>query len=193
MLQAWCEEISKSGSHVLKKHDLYSDPPPYYDEHIFNYLWQPLTEPGYLPDATEQNSARYLIRHCQDFNAAELVVISAPVWNFSIPAILKAWIDLIIAPNHTYRFAPGGIVPLHRVQRILFLISSGGRQEKVNVDNHFLSVLMAPFRYIGIGDFDVIWADGQEASRFDDHQVRLQRAAEKAVQHARDLTGQTLK
>lgn len=187
MLQAWCEEISRSGSHVLKAIDLYSNPPPYYDEHIFNYLWQPLTEPGYQPDATEQNSARYLIHHCQDFNAADMVVISAPVWNFSIPAILKAWIDLIIAPDHTYRFGPDGIEPLHRVQRILFLISSGGRQEKVNTDNHFLAVLTAPFRYIGIGDFDVIWADGQEASRFDDHQVRLQRAAEEAVRHARDL------
>ena len=188
MLQAFGNAIPEPGAHHLAQLDLYADPPPWYDEAVYGYLWPTGDE---KKDRAEGNheAIGYLQRHCREFNQAELLVIAAPVWNQSIPAILKAWIDLIIAPNQTYRFSNDGIEPLHRIRRMVYLISSGGREERVNADNHFLAIHLAPFSYIGIPEIDVIWADGQEPALFEDHTLRLQQAIDKTVQLARKLTG----
>ncbi|MCG8325658.1 MAG: NAD(P)H-dependent oxidoreductase [Thiotrichales bacterium] len=187
MLQVLLAAVDDSAGHEIVSVDLYADPPPYYDARVFNFLWRPISEPGYQPDAAEQEAAGYLLRHCELFRSADFLVLSIPVWNSSIPAILKAWIDFIIAPNQTYRFGPDGIEALHRIQGLLLLVSSGGLRDKVNSDDHFLAIHTAPFRYIGIQDIDVIWADGQEPKLFEDQQQRLQRAITETGQYAQRL------
>src|SRR5580692_1058612 len=41
--------------------------------------------------------------------ASDLLVISTPMWNFGIPSALKAWIDLIVRPGRTFRYAGAGV------------------------------------------------------------------------------------
>jgi len=163
--------------------DLYADPPPYYDEQVYRALWQPQAAAADNPGATTE----YMRRHCDYLRQAGMLVIAAPVWNHSVPAVLKAWIDLVIAPGHTYRFGPGGIEPLHAIERLLLLISSGGRRTRVNRDDHFLAVLKAPFHYVGINHIDVIWADGQEPALFADHGERLATAVREVSEYVRAL------
>ncbi len=167
------EDITSQGRHNLQHLLLNAEPPPWYDSKIFNFLWQPESTSA---DATDADSVNYLLQQVKLFNQADMLVLALPVWNHSIPAILKAWIDILIAPNYTYQFSAQGIQPLHRIQQLLLLVSSGGPRDKVNAGNHFQHTLEAPFRYIQIERIETIWAEKQEPALFADHAKCLQTA-----------------
>jgi FMN-dependent NADH-azoreductase len=58
---------------------------------------------------------------------AERVLISTPMWNFSIPYKLKQWFDVIVQPGLTFRFDPAtGYQPLLRDRPTLVIVASGG-------------------------------------------------------------------
>jgi FMN-dependent NADH-azoreductase len=58
---------------------------------------------------------------------ADRVLISTPMWNFSIPYKLKQWLDLIIQPGLTFRFDPAqGYLPLLKDRPTLVILASGG-------------------------------------------------------------------
>jgi FMN-dependent NADH-azoreductase len=58
---------------------------------------------------------------------ADRVLISTPMWNFSIPYKLKQWFDVIVQPGLTFRFDPAsGYQPLLRDRPTLVIIASGG-------------------------------------------------------------------
>ncbi len=188
ILQAFLDSVDSSGRHQVQKIDLYDDPPPYYDAAVYDYLWNNTPQDdGAREGRTKASGIDYLLRHCEYLRQTQILVLAVPVWNSSMPAVLKAWIDLIISPQHTYRFGENGIEPLHDIGRLLLLVSSGGGRDKVNAGDHFLSILTGPFKYIGIPEFDVIWADCQEPALFSDHQARLEQACDQARQLALEL------
>ncbi len=47
-------------------------------------------------------------RILDEFMAADIVVLGAPMYNWSIPTQLKAWIDIIVVPGKTFRYGPRG-------------------------------------------------------------------------------------
>ncbi len=58
---------------------------------------------------------------------ADRVLISTPMWNFSIPYKLKQWLDVIIQPGLTFRFDPAqGYLPLLKDRPTLVILASGG-------------------------------------------------------------------
>lgn len=60
------------------------------------------------------------------FALADRVLISTPMWNFSIPYKLKQWIDLIIQPGLTFRFDPAqGYLPLLKDRPTIVILASG--------------------------------------------------------------------
>ena len=58
--------------------------------------------------------------------SSDLVVIASPMWNFAIPSSLKAWIDHIVRPGRTFRYAGEGVEGLAKEKRAILLLSSGG-------------------------------------------------------------------
>src|SRR6201982_1986986 len=61
------------------------------------------------------------------FALAERVLISTPMWNFSIPYKLKQWFDVIVQPGLTFRFDPTqGYQPLLKDRPTLVIVASGG-------------------------------------------------------------------
>jgi FMN-dependent NADH-azoreductase len=58
---------------------------------------------------------------------ADRVLISTPMWNFSIPYKLKQWFDVIVQPGLTFRFDPAtGYQPLLKDRPTLVIVASGG-------------------------------------------------------------------
>jgi FMN-dependent NADH-azoreductase len=58
---------------------------------------------------------------------ADRVLISTPMWNFSIPYKLKQWLDVIIQPGLTFRFDPSqGYLPLLKDRPTVVILASGG-------------------------------------------------------------------
>ena len=60
------------------------------------------------------------------FSLADRVLISTPMWNFSIPYKLKQWFDVIVQPGLTFRFDPAqGYQPLLRDRPTIVIVASG--------------------------------------------------------------------
>ena len=61
-----------------------------------------------------------------EFLAADTVVIGAPMYNFTIPSQLKAWIDRIVVAGKTFRYGATGVEGLAGNKRVIIAISRGG-------------------------------------------------------------------
>jgi FMN-dependent NADH-azoreductase len=57
---------------------------------------------------------------------SDLLVIATPMWNFGIPSALKAWIDLVVRPGRTFRYADGGVLGLAKDKKAILVLASGG-------------------------------------------------------------------
>lgn len=89
-----------------------------------------------------------------DFLAADTVVIGAPMYNFTVPSQLKAWIDSILVAGRTFRYTPEGIVEgLTGPKRIIIAISRGGLYgvgSGQEAAEHVETYLRAVFAFIGL-------------------------------------------
>lgn len=60
--------------------------------------------------------------------AADTIIIGMPVYNFGMPAALKAWVDLVARPKVTFAYTEGGPVGLLTGKRAIVAVASGGTQ-----------------------------------------------------------------
>ena len=58
--------------------------------------WYPVFDEGYEPSKVEEMSLNYAIGQIEKFKEADVLVLTMPMWNYSVPAIMKAWIDQIL-------------------------------------------------------------------------------------------------
>jgi FMN-dependent NADH-azoreductase len=90
------------------------------------------------------------------FSLADRVLISTPMWNFSIPYKLKQWIDVITQPGLTFRFDPAqGYLPLLKDRPTLVIVASGSdfatgmNRGRIDMATPYLREAL---RFIGISD-----------------------------------------
>lgn len=174
-------------------YDLYKAPPPFFDYPLFRFLWYPIIRGGYQPTPREIEAGQVVSRLSARFKAAHMLVLTAPVWNYSVPAILKAWIDVTIAPNFSFRFVDRKLVPLHQIGRVFIFLSSGGSMGQGKVRDSLLTQLSAAFAFIGINDVTTVFVDCQDSALYPDSRERELRAIEQAQSLAREIAaGATL-
>jgi FMN-dependent NADH-azoreductase len=97
-----------------------------------------------------------------EFLAADTVVIGAPMYNFSVPSQLKAWIDRIAVAGETFRYTPAGAEGLVGGKRVIVAIARGGiygPDTSVAPMEHVETYLRAVFTFFGI-DPEFVSADG---------------------------------
>jgi FMN-dependent NADH-azoreductase len=89
---------------------------------------------------------------------AEHIVLTTPMYNFGVPATLKAWIDLVCRAGVTFRYGTNGAEGLLKGKRVDIVITTGGAPLDSPVD--FVSgYLRQVFDFIGIEDINIIGAD----------------------------------
>lgn len=87
-----------------------------------------------------------------------LIVISTPIYNFSIPAALKLWVDQVARARKTFKYTETGPVGLLDGKRAVILVASGGT--KVGSDIDFATpYLRHVLGFIGIHDVEIVAAD----------------------------------
>lgn len=95
-----------------------------------------------------------------EIEAADTLVIGAPIYNFGIPASLKAWIDMIARARKTFYYTADGPEGLMTGKKAYVLMASGGTE--VGSDADFASgYLRHVLAFIGIQDVTIIAADQQ--------------------------------
>jgi FMN-dependent NADH-azoreductase len=98
-----------------------------------------------------------------EFLAADVVVIGAPMYNFTLPTQLKAWIDRILIAGKTFRYTANGPEGLAGGKRVIVAVSRGGfygPQSPAAAFEHVESYLRTVFGFIGVTDLEFVAADG---------------------------------
>ena len=94
-----------------------------------------------------------------EFLAADTVVVGAPMYNFSVPSQLKAWIDRIAIAGKTFRYTADGPEGLAGDKRVIVAVSRGGFYDEGNAFEHVETYLKGVFGFIGITP-EFVHADG---------------------------------
>ncbi len=98
-----------------------------------------------------------------EFLAADIVVIGAPLYNFTVPSQLKAWVDRVLVAGKTFRYGPTGSEGLAGGKRVVVAASRGGLYgpgTPAAGAEHGDSYLRTVFGFMGITDIEVIVAEG---------------------------------
>ena len=99
----------------------------------------------------------------EDFLAADVIVIGAPMYNFTIPSQLKAWIDRILVAGKTFKYSEKGVEGLAGNKRVIVAVSRGGfygADTPAAAGEHLETYLRWVFGFIGITNVEIIAADG---------------------------------
>ena len=97
-----------------------------------------------------------------EFFAADTIVIGAPMYNFTLPTQLKAWIDRILVAGSTFRYTENGPEGLAGGKRVIIALARGGRYDAGSPAaalEHLESYLRGVFNFVGI-EPEFVAADG---------------------------------
>lgn len=112
-------------------------------------------------DPTEAALADALM---DEFLAADIVVIGAPMYNFNIPSQLKAWIDRIAVAGKTFRYTANGPEGLAGGKQVVVAGAYGGFHPAHGASNFIEPYLRFMFGFCGIDDVSFVTAEGLAVS-----------------------------
>jgi len=115
------------------------------------------------PDATLQQEIATSGAVLAEFLAADTVVLGAPMYNFTIPSQLKAWIDRIVVPGKTFKYGAQGPEGLAGHKRVIVAVSRGGfygAGTPTAALEHLETYLRGVFGFLGVTQLEFIAADG---------------------------------
>ena len=118
---------------------------------------------GGAADATLQADLAAGQAALDEFLAADIVVIGAPMYNFTIPTQLKAWIDRILVAGKTFKYGANGPEGLAGDKRVIVAVSRGGfygADTPAAAGEHLETYLRWVFGFIGVTNVEFIAADG---------------------------------
>ena len=99
----------------------------------------------------------------QQFLAADVIVVGAPMYNFSIPSQLKNWIDCIAQAGRTFKYTDTGPVGLAGNKTVIVASSRGGvysTSEALRALDHQESYLRTVLGFMGIDNARIVRAEG---------------------------------
>lgn len=157
LAEAFLAELSQRNDISIERLTLMDEPLIPFSNGFF---WQR----EHLLEAGELNHPRF--RYAHRFQQAELIVIAAPFWDLSFPALLKVYIENLCVQGITFDCnETNGCFGVCKAEKMLFLTTRGGALEGSAMDNG-TKYLGDMAKFFGIPSFEVIAADaldmGQE-------------------------------
>lgn len=97
-----------------------------------------------------------------ELKAADVIVLGSPMYNFTVPSTLKAWIDHVAVAGQTFRYTDKGPEGLLTGKRAYLVLSSGGvyTEGPAAPLEHLGSYLLAVLGFMGIRDVEIVRAEG---------------------------------
>ncbi|SCK14675.1 FMN-dependent NADH-azoreductase [Variovorax sp. HW608] len=138
-------------------HDLAADPVGHLTGAEFAVLR------GAQPQDAVKEDADRNARLLDDFLGADVVVVGAPMYNFSLPTQLKAWLDRLAVPGRTFRYSDNGVEGLVTGKRVIIASSRGGFYSEGHPAaflDHQESYLKGMFGFVGVKEIEFVRAEG---------------------------------
>ena len=93
-----------------------------------------------------------MFQYAHAFASADIVVIAAPYWDLSFPALLKSYLEAVTVLGVTFRYSPEGIpVSLYRAKKLIYVTTAGGPIGEMNFGFAYVKALASTF--FGIREF----------------------------------------
>jgi FMN-dependent NADH-azoreductase len=165
---------------TLTVRDLARDPLPHIDQSFLDGLSLSEEQRGPAERTAIERSDDLI----DELLAADTVVIAAPMYNFSIPSTLKAWIDHIARAGRTFQVGDDGAQGLVRGKRVILVLARGGvyssgPMRQLDYQSTYLRSILS---FLGMTDVRIIEVEGTESGL----ESALQ-AVEAASRRAREL------
>lgn len=109
---------------------------------------------------TDTAAAEASERTLQQFLDSDVIVIGAPMYNFSVPSTLKAWIDRVAVAGRTFRYTGSGPEGLAKGKRIVIASGRGGIYGDNSPADFQEAYLRQVFGFLGVADIEFIRAEG---------------------------------
>ena len=163
-------------------HDLALKPYPHLEEvHITSF---------YTPEEVRTEENKQALKNSdqaiKEVMEADIIVIAAPLYNFSVPSTLKAWIDHIVRGGVTFKYTNGLPEGLVLNKKVYLSISSGGVYSEGPMKAYDFSepYLRAVLGFIGMKDLEVFRVEGTNIP--DLKNTALEKAIDSVNAHAFD-------
>jgi len=156
--------------------DLAADAPPHFSADSMG-IRRPASSEVSEAEQRESDLAESFV---SQFLASDVVVVGAPLYNFSIPSQLKAWIDRLAQAGRTFRYTENGPEGLAGGKTVIAVLSRGGiysSSEAGQAMEHQESYLKTVFGFFGVTDVRIVRAEGTDLGA-ESRQKALQTAAE---------------
>lgn len=148
---------AQPGDRIVER-DLAAAPVPHLDEAMMGAFFTPAEQRS--PQAAEL--VKVSDQLVDELLAADVIVLAAPMYNFSVSSTLKAWIDHIARAGRTFQYTANGPVGLATGKKVYIFTASGGVYSEgpgAGYD-HLSTYLRAVLGFIGITDITFIQAEG---------------------------------
>lgn len=134
---------------VVVKRDLAADPIPHFDAST-------------IADITDGKAALAdtLIAELVE---ADVLIVGAPMYNFGVPSVLKAWMDHVARAGSTFKYTETGPVGLLSDTKVIVLATRGGIHlgQPSDVETPFIKNF---FSFLGLTDIEFVYAEGLNLS-----------------------------
>ena len=143
---------------TVEQLDLAVDTPNHFDANALG-IKVPVAEPT---DAQKRENA-VSEKLVSQFLAADVIVVGAPLYNFSVPSQLKAWIDRLAQVGRTFKYTEKGPTGLATGKTVIVVSTRGGiysTSEAGQAAEHQESYLQVVFGFFGITDVRFVRAEG---------------------------------
>lgn len=145
--------LTKFDQNELTVRDLAAEPLPVLDFSVATALRS--TE-----DLSEEQQAVVALSDTliDEVNAADTLVIAAPMYNFTIPTQLKNWIDLIARAGVTFKYTDSGVQGLFENKKAVVITTRGGihKGSTTDVVTPYLKTVLG---FVGISEVEFVYAE----------------------------------
>ena len=143
------------GPHTVVVRDLARQPHPPLHEATLQALFTPVNQ------RTPAQSARVALDDAliDEVQAADVIVVGVPMYNFGIPAALKNWIDAISRAKVTFQYTASGPEGLLKGKTVYFALTRGGFYRDTPADSQ-VPYLKMTFSFLGMTDLRLVYAEG---------------------------------
>src|SRR6476469_10165114 len=135
--------------------DLSDSPHPVMDEAALSALFTPEQE------RSSEQAARVALDDAliAELQAADVVVLGVPMYNFGVPAQLKNWIDAISRAGVTFRYTEKGPEGLLKGKHVYVALTRGGKYRNTPADTQ-VPYLRTVLAFLGMTDVHFVYAEG---------------------------------
>tara|TARA_R110001599_G_scaffold353676_1_gene595249 strand:+ start:314906 stop:315520 length:615 start_codon:yes stop_codon:yes gene_type:complete len=149
---------AKEADVVIAERDLAAHPLPHLTEQTLGAFFTPAENRS----AEQKQIAALSELLVQELFDADVIVIGAPMYNFSITSGLKAWVDHVARAGVTFKYGENGPVGLLTGKKVYIFTTSGGvySQGPAAVMDFTGTYLRAVLGFIGLTDIEVIYSEG---------------------------------